>query len=101
MRKRPEYQFLLQNGRPLKGGSANNVMVRGFKNRTYYKLHRPQNRVTGDSNLGRRLGKREKHVAGNLGPTHLPGGSRNGEARQSSDLDTVSDTVPANRFCRS
>lgn len=52
VRKSPEYQFLLQNGRPLQRGSANNVMVRGFKNRVPVKLHRPLNQAAGGSNGG-------------------------------------------------
>lgn len=80
MRKSPKYQFLLQNGRRLKRGSANNVMVRAFINHVPDKLHRPQNQVTGGSHWGRRLGKTGKHMAGNPGPNHLPGGSVNGDA---------------------
>lgn len=80
MRKSPEYQFLLQNGRPLQRGSANNVLVRGFENRVPVKLHRPLNQVAGGSNGGRRLGEREKQAAGKLGPDRLPGGSVSGDA---------------------
>lgn len=97
MRKRPEYQFLLQNGRALHRGSASNAMVRGFQNRSYYevKFHRPRNQVTGESNWAESLGEREKHVARHLA-THLPGGSRSGDARPSSDLGAVSEAVHAN-----